>query len=93
MYCKQVKRLWHYFGKDNVYIARHDDLRKTYDKVKNIYHHLGVTTSHKFDSTKQRIGQYPNAIADEELAHLKDLFRNEIKELEKLLDWDCSDWK
>ena len=94
MYCKQVKRLWHYFGKDNVYIARHDDLReKTHDTVQNICHHLGVMTNHKFDSTKQRVGQYPTAIVDEDLAHLKDLFRNEIEELEKLLDWDCSDWK
>ena len=94
MYCKQVKRLWHYFGKDNVYIARHDDLReKTHDKVQNICHHIGVMTNYKFDSTKQRVGQYPIGMSDDDLAHLKELFRNEIEELEKLLDWDCSDWK
>ena len=94
MYCRQVKRLWHYFGKHNVWISKHDDLReKTLDTVQNIYRHLGVTTNHKFDSTKQRVGQYPTTTADAALAHLKELFHDEIEELEKLLDWDCSSWK
>ena len=94
MYCSQIKRLWYYFGRKNVFIAKHDDLKdKTQETVQRICHHLGAKTNHKFDETKQRVGQYPAQKVAKELIDLNKIFHHEIEELEKLLEWDCSNWK
>ena len=94
MYCSQIKRLWHHFGRENVFITKHENLRdKTQETVQSICHHLGIKTDHRFDKTKQRIGQYPVQKVAKELTDLNKTFRHEVEELEKLLNWDCSNWK
>ena len=86
MYSNQIKRLWNYFGKENVFVARHEDLKeKTQEIVQSICDHIGVKTNHKFDETKQRIGKYPPKNVTEELINLQKIFHHEVTELENLL--------
>ena len=35
---------------------------------------------------------YPEPMRDEDRAYLADIFEHEIRQVERTLGWDCSDW-
>jgi hypothetical protein len=91
-YCWQIRRLWHYFSKENVFIVKNDDLRNNHQEILNgIFDFLGVKhleMEHEANfSLKKKV-----EMSKEEKDLLLYAFEYEIKQLERMLNWDCSNW-
>ncbi len=59
--------------------------------LKRIFHFLGVDTSIMVEPKEVFSHEYDDMSKEDE-RFLKNKFLEEIKELEKLLGWDCSAW-
>lgn len=93
-YSKQIKRLKAFFNENQLMFIKYEDFKTNQESVlKEIFSFLEVSpdnytfeyqTIHKRDKhTKMSI---------EEKKYLLNSFKNEIYDVEKTLNWDCSDW-
>jgi hypothetical protein len=92
-YTDQIKRIWHYFPEAQTLFLKTEQLKKEpqvmMDKVCDF---LGVA---RIDATLNRelkSAPYVSSLSIEDREFLKNIYRVEIKKLERLLGWDCSEW-
>lgn len=93
-YTEQIKHIWDVFGEDNLLIVKMDDLIALPAQTINlIYNFIGVPNREVQESIQLYKGKYlRKKISKKEEELLISIFQKEIKALEKLLTWDCSDW-
>lgn len=92
-YSCQIRRLWHLFGRDQVLVLKQEELisepQQCLDKV---LRHLVVdpfTINRVLESHKS---EYEEVISEKVVVQLESLFQQEIRQLEQMLGWNCSDW-
>ena len=92
-YSDQLRRLWYFFPKDQTLIIRFEDIinkpLKTLSKVTSF---LDIEPFNIVDDIKSNVTKDKSKLTYREWEVLRDIFVYEIKELERILDWDCSDW-
>lgn len=92
-YTEQIRRIWHYFHEEQTLILRFEELRNepqaTIDKVCDF---LGVTRIEAVLAKELRSNPYPSPLSKEDRDFLKNMYKFEIKKLERLLGWDCREW-
>jgi DNA-binding transcriptional MerR regulator len=92
-YLEQIRRIYRYFCKDQVLILKYDEYRNNIDFVlNNISDFLSIS---KFDDIRKNevhVGKYSSSMKIDDKKYLQDLYYHEIKQLEQMLSWDCSDW-
>lgn len=66
------------------------DARKTLDAICDF---LSVEPLQKLNNVETGSTPYARKMTGSERRYVVDLYRSDIGRLEKLLDWDCSDWK
>ena len=92
-YAQQLKRLWRYFPVEQTLISKSEQLLAEPNEVLGrIAAFLDIAP---FPSVAPRIlgaRKYEATISDEEKRYLVGVYEDEIRELERLLDWDCSAW-
>jgi len=93
-YAEQIERVLRYFPREQVHVIKFEDFRRdvrqTLDAVCNF---LGLESLENLNSFETGSTPYARKMTDRERKHLVDLYRRDIERLEKLLGWDCSDWK
>ena len=83
-----------YFDEDQMMFVKYEAFRKNQENWMNeIFNFLKVDKS-KFGYQPQEIHnrKYSHKMTNEEKTTLRGIYKNDIKEVERLLDWDCSDW-
>jgi Sulfotransferase domain len=92
-YVEQIRRIWHYFPVEQTLILRNEALWKGFgtslDKVCDF---LGVERLLNVKPKVVHSRPYEAQLTESERNYLKDLYQFEIRELERLLGWDCSQW-
>jgi hypothetical protein len=92
-YSEQLKRIWHFFPKEQTLIMRSKDLREKPENVLcDICRFLNISDFENIRLKEVHSRPYTSSISSEERDFLQKTFFYEIKELEELLGWDCSDW-
>ena len=93
-YARQLRRLWRHFPVDQTLILRSEELQMERDATfKRIAAFLRLGAFPHIAS-KPVIGQpYERPISPHEWRHLDGIYAAEIRELERLLAWDCSPWR
>ena len=92
-YCEQLRRLWRFFPRDHVLVLRHEDL---VDDPRGVvartcaFIGAGDATVSMGDTVSIR--DYRGKISAEDWCYLRDTYEFEIRELERLLEWNCSAW-
>ena len=93
-YAEQMKRVFRYFPREQVHVIKFENFRRnareTFDDV---CHFLGVEPLKKLGNAETGSTPYARKMRPNERQYLVDLYRSDIDRLEKLLRWDCSDWK
>ncbi len=92
-YANQLKRLWSYFPRRNILVIKNEYLKYCpTDCLKDVCNFLDV--EHFENVTQKRVHSKPylSEMGKKESTYLKSVFEYEIRELELLLGWDCSDW-
>jgi hypothetical protein len=91
-YCEQIRRLWRFFPREQTFFLKTEDLRTRHEETLNhLFDFLGVRRQ---PVEPQVVDTSPSSstmdVADR--ARLAELYEHEVRQLERLLDWDCRDW-
>ena len=93
-YSEQMERVFRFFPHEQVLVIKFDDLRRDYRAVTDrIVNFLGVPPFPRLKNREENVINYARPMTQSERAYLFSIFENDIAKLEKLLGWDCSDWK
>ena len=93
-YSEQMERVFRFFPHEQVLVIKFDDLRRDYRAVTDrIVNFLGVPPFPRLKNREENVINYARPMTQSERAYLFSIFENDIDKLEKLLGWDCSDWK
>lgn len=92
-YSKQIKRIWELFPKKQTLIFKQSALFESPQKVVNmICDFLGIARLKGISRKIIHQGSYNRPLKIDERQYLKQIYEKEVKQLERLLNWDCSDW-
>jgi hypothetical protein len=92
-YAEQLRRIWAYFPKRQTLILRYEKLRDAPTSALNeVCRFLDVSPLEMIVPMLAHVGRYPEAMSESEWNFLASTFEYEIRSLERMLDWDCSDW-
>lgn len=92
-YSHQLRRLWRFFGREQVLVLRQDDLRHSPEVcLERIWQHLSVPSGPPITPLERHNGEYTYPMPPACRQQLRKIFWHEICQLEQLLGWDCSDW-
>lgn len=92
-YTNQIRHIWSFFAKENILIIKADDLISSPNETMNsVYKFLGVDAYKVSKEICSYTGQYNRTMTDREKQFLMAFFKEEIISLEKMLNWDCTEW-
>lgn len=92
-YCQQIKKLWFYFGKENILILKHETLRQQPEKTLNaVTDFLEIAPLQNTKHQEVHTATYKQNISEADTVYLINLFKHEIASLEQLLSWNCKEW-
>ncbi|MEO8438764.1 MAG: sulfotransferase domain-containing protein [Spartobacteria bacterium] len=93
-YSEQMERVFRFFPREQVRVLKFEDFKKdTAAIVNDVFTFLGVEERTKVKNRQQNRIPYTRKITPEERQHLYLAYQADIARLERLLGWDCSDWK
>lgn len=92
-YSEQLRRLWHFFGREAVLVLRQDDLLKNPCLcLSKVCQHLGIHEMPSFSSSLSRVGPSKEPMSLWAKAYLTNRYHAEITQLEMMLGWNCQPW-
>lgn len=93
LYSHQLQRLLHFFPREQILFIKYEDF--LINQTKTLYEIIDFLGIDKFDvvqELKANVSEYDVGISGEEKAYLKDVFLQDVKVVEGLIDKDLSDW-
>jgi hypothetical protein len=94
LYAEQLERVFKFFPRHLVKVVRFDDLRADFAKaVNSIFRFVGVESLRSIRNKERNPIRYEREITKAERVEVSRLFESDLAQLEKLVGWDCSDWK
>lgn len=92
-YTEQLRRIWSFFPKDQTLVLKTEELRNSPTTTLNrVCQFLGIQPFSNVDVQSVNAQAYSASLRARERQYLEHVFEFEIRELERLLEWDCSDW-
>ena len=92
-YSAQIRRLWRFFGKEQVLVLRQENLRHNPGAcLERIWQHLSIPSSTAITPLERHTGDYDLEMSSICRERLRKVFWQEIGQLEQMFGWDCSDW-
>src|SRR5262249_10076131 len=93
-YSGQLERVFKFFPSEQVHLVKFEDFRdRKQETLNSIFEFLGVKRLRKVRDKDRNVVPYERAMTSEERKYLGEVFATEIRKLEQMLGWDCSDWK
>ncbi len=92
-YTEQIRRIWHYFPVEQTLFLKTEELRnKPKNTLNKVYDFLGLERLTHVESKTVHSRKYTSQLTESEKNYLKHVYEFEIKELERMLGWNCSEW-
>ena len=95
-YVTQLREIYRFFKQEQILVLKYDDLSMNLDIVLNtLFQFLGVKKQPmglSFCNKIKHKGCYSALMSAEDRKFLSTTYECEIACLEKILEWDCSDW-
>lgn len=92
-YLEQLRRLWLYFPKDRVLILKNESLKnQPHEALREVCDFLGIDRFKNIEAQDVHSRPYESGMNDRERKYLRSVFEHEIRGIERVLGWDCSDW-
>ena len=94
LYSLQIKNIYNYFKENQLLIIKNETLRDNPNSVlKKIASFLSIKDFDKVEHKEIHSRTYPIKMSQEESDFLNNFYKNEIEELEKILNQDFTSWK
>jgi hypothetical protein len=92
-YLEQLRRIWKYFPGEQVLVIKNEWLKeKPTTTLQKICNFLDITFFDSISIQNMHSRPYPSLMTPEEKNYLRELYDEEIRNLEQALGWDCTDW-
>jgi Sulfotransferase domain len=92
-YAQQLKRIWRHFPVEQTLVFKSEELLAEPNEVlARIAAFLAIDPFPPVEPKTLHAREYDTAMSDEAKRYLIEVYRDEIRELERLLGWDCSAW-
>lgn len=92
-YMEQLRRLWHYFPKEQVLVIKNENMRKKPgEALRMVCNFLGVDEFPAVETQIVHSRRYAFPLSDRERAYLRQVYEYDIRSLERVLGWDCRTW-
>ncbi len=92
-YVEQLRRMWRYFPREQTLILRSDDLRADPVAVlARVCAFLEIEAPGPLRARRTATAVYEEPMDPEARNWLRDVFEFEIRNLERILGWDCAAW-
>jgi hypothetical protein len=92
-YSEQLRRNWRYFPRENTLILKSEQLRTNpQSALHQITEFLDLPPFQCVTPIDAHTTRYSSSMTTDERDFLTATFEHDIKDLERMLDWDCSDW-
>ncbi|MBC8427079.1 MAG: sulfotransferase domain-containing protein [Deltaproteobacteria bacterium] len=92
-YAEQLRNIWRYFKKERVLVLKTDELQQQPNRtLRRVCSFLEVGNIQNFKPGNIHSTTYVSFMTKREKEYLKGVFEYDIKELECMLGWDCSEW-
>lgn len=93
-YAGQIERVFHYFPREQVEVIKFENFRREpRGTLEEVCAFLGIEPLQNLNNEESNSTPYARTMTRSEREVLVDLYKADIERLEKLLGWDCSDWK
>ena len=93
-YGQQLARLFNFFPREQVKVVKFEEFKeKQRETLNSIFSFLGLEPLRSLRSKDRNVVPYERAMNWEERVFLYNLFAQDIANVERMLGWDCSDWK
>jgi hypothetical protein len=93
-YGRQLTRVFKFFPREQVKVVKFQEFKKNQrDTLTSIFSFLGRRPLRSVRSKDRNVVPYERAMNWEERVFLYNLFAEDIANVERMLGWDCSDWK
>lgn len=92
-YTEQLRRLWRFFPPEQVLVLKSERLEtQAAATLERVWRFLDVPPPIALVPQRANTGTYEAPMSEAVCIRLRDYYRSEIRALEGMLDWDCSDW-
>lgn len=92
-YPDQIRRIWHFFPKEQTLFLKSENLKKEpKNSLAQVCDFLGVANLSSIQPLTANATPYATLMTDTDREYLRKLYKFEIKDLEHMLGWDCSEW-
>ncbi len=93
-YSQQLRRVWRYFPETQTLVLKSEDLRlRPAQALSRVAEFLGIEPFPAMEPREVYSHPYMGAIDSASKQFLQSTFEFEIRALERMLGWDCSDWQ
>ena len=92
-YSRQIRRLWSLFPRNQTLVLKSEMLRERHrDALRLIERFLALEPFPDTGALTSFVQDYSAGMVERDWFFLRDTFRQEIRDIEDLLGWDCADW-
>jgi len=93
-YSEQLERIFQFFPREQVKLIKFEHFRdNNRETLNSVFDFLGVKPLPRIRSKDRNVVPYERTMTTEERKYLYEIFADEIARLERMLGWDCADWK
>jgi hypothetical protein len=94
LYAPQLEKAFALFPREQVFVLKYETFRGDPSPiVDRIFDLIGVDRKSGLKNKQRNVGSYSRKLTREEREYATGLFADDIAKIEKLLGWDCSDWR
>ena len=94
LYSPQLEAVFDLFPREQVLVLKYEELRRNpAPLLDRLFDFLGVKKLERFKNEKRNVGSYSRKLTAKEREYAGAIFEDDITETEKLLGWDCADWR
>jgi hypothetical protein len=93
-YAPQLEKVFDLFPRDQVLIFKYETFRTDpFPIVDQIFDFIGVDRRSALKNKQRNVGSYSRKLTAQEREYAAGIFANDITKIEKMLGWDCKDWR
>jgi hypothetical protein len=94
LYAPQLENVFNFFPRERVLFLKYEGFRSDpLPVIGALLDFLGVCRKSRLKNKKRNVGSYSRKLTPEERAYASAIFEEDISQIEKLLGWDCRDWR
>jgi Sulfotransferase domain len=94
LYAPQLEKVFALFPREQVFLTKYESFRANpFPIVDQLFDFLGLAKRAGLKNKQRNVGSYSRKLTAQERACAAAIFADDIASVEKLLGWDCSDWR